>query len=88
MDLDPCCSLLWGHFHLPLSKPDVQGGGTTLAVKMDASHISSASEFPKQPLTVPIFFLFVFEKFLLFKLTAPNKHMASHTAQLSNQIGD
>ena len=35
-----------------------------------------------------IFFLFLFEKFLLLKPAASNKHLASHTAQLSNQTGD
>ena len=33
-------------------------------------------------------FVFVFFKFLLLKPAAPNKHRASHTAQLSNQTGD
>ena len=30
---------------------------------------------------VPLFSLFLFEKFLLFKPPGPNKHLASHTAQ-------
>ena len=35
---------------------------------------------------VPLIFLF--EKFLLFKPATPNKQLASHTPQLSNQTGD
>ena len=30
---------------------------------------------------MPLFSLFLFEKFLLFKPPVPNKHLASHTAQ-------
>ena len=30
---------------------------------------------------MPLFSLFLFEKFLLFKPPGPNKHLASHTAQ-------
>ena len=30
---------------------------------------------------MPLFSLFLFEKFFLFKPPAPNKHLASHTAQ-------
>ena len=37
---------------------------------------------------VPLFSLFLFEKFLLFKPATPNKCLASDTAQLYDQTGD
>ena len=44
--------------------------------------MAAAGEFPKQLLNASFFF-FRFEKFLLFKPAAPNKPLASGTAQLS-----
>ena len=45
---------------------------------------STVDEFP-EPLPRALFLKI---KFLLFKPAAPNKHLASHTAQLSNQTRD
>ena len=37
---------------------------------------------------MPLFSLFLFENFLLFKPATPNKRLVSHTAQLCNQTRD
>ena len=46
---------------------------------------AALGEFPKQTRRGFFFFL---NKFLLFKPASPNKHLASHTGQLSNHNGD
>ena len=49
---------------------------------------AAAEEDSPNSCRVPLFSLFLFEKFLLFKPGTPNKHLACHTGQLSNQTGD
>ena len=49
--------------------------------------VSATGEFLKQPLNA-FYFYFYFFKFLLFKPATPNKRLASHTAQFSNQTRD
>ena len=48
--------------------------------------MGALGQFPKQPLSAS-FFLFHFEKFLLFKPATPFKGLTSQTVQLSNQTG-
>ena len=48
--------------------------------------VAPVGEFSKQVLNASFFFLF--EIYLLCKPATPNKLLASHTAQLSNQTGE
>ena len=55
-----------------LHGPGAEGGGAPEAV---------AAAESSQLATMCLYFLFLFEKFFLFKPPGPNKHLAAHTAQ-------
>ena len=62
----------WGCFS-GVHSPGAEGVGLQEATAAAQNSLNSCR--------VPLFSLFLFEKFLLFKSPGPNKHLSSHTAQ-------